>query len=137
MPIVRSMRNPSAVVGTRNALIPPRRWAARSGSVMASAIIQSAMGTWVVQILRPLSRQPSPSGSARVRSMVASEPASGSDMPKHIIVSPAISPGRISLAARSVTRCSTALGPKAQWLMANCASQLVPPHRWYTCSQAA
>jgi hypothetical protein len=87
--------------------------------------------------LRPFRRQPSPSGTAFVRSIVASEPASGSDMPKHIIVSPAMSPGRISAAARSVTRSRTALGPNAQWLMANWASQLVPPQRWYTCSHAA
>ena len=115
------MWNPSASVGTRKALIPPRRAAARSGSVTASAIIQSAIGTWVVQILRPLSRHPLPSATARVRILVASEPASGSDIPKHIMVSPAtrprehLGPGPLRDPLQHPARAEGDL----QWLMAN------------------
>jgi hypothetical protein len=47
-------------------------------------------------------------------SIAASEPAPGSDMPKHIEVRPSSMPARISSRARGVTCDSTGLGPKAQ-----------------------
>jgi hypothetical protein len=124
MRITLSRVKPGAEVGTRKALMPPALRAARSGSVTAKTIHQSACGELVVQIFRPLIRQPSPSGVARVLIMVASEPAPGSDMPKHIEVRPAIMSARISARARSVTCNSTGLGPNAQWLTACAPSQL-------------
>ena len=87
------------------------------------------MGICVVQILRPLIFQPFPSGTARVCNIAASEPAPGSDMPKHIIFSPAIIQGRICARASSVTAESTALGPKAQCEITKSHSQLCGPHR--------
>jgi hypothetical protein len=49
---------------------------------------------------------------------MASDPASGSDIPKHMLWLPAIMPASISSRARGETRSRTAEGPKAQWLMA-------------------
>jgi hypothetical protein len=70
----------------------------------------------VVQILLPVSRQPSPSGTARVFIIIASEPAPGSDMPKHMLSCPDIMPGSSVSRACGVSCRSTALGPNAQWL---------------------
>jgi hypothetical protein len=64
--------------------------------------------------LRPSITQPSPSGVARVRIMEASEPAPGSERPKHMPARPDISGSSISSRARSVTFSSNRLGPKAQ-----------------------
>jgi hypothetical protein len=54
----------------------------------------------VVQILRPVMRQPSPSLAARVRTDARSDPESGSLMPRQNVIRPAAIPGRI--ASRSV-----------------------------------
>jgi len=61
---------------------------------------------------------PSPSATARVAIAAASEPAPGSDNPKHIEASPAFIGARIRLPASSVTRSKNRLGPNAQWLIA-------------------
>ena len=78
--------------------MPPRLAAARAGSVTAKAIIQSAIVMLLVHIFRPVRRQPSPSGTARVWIMVASEPAPGSDSPKHMDCRPETRPARIRVA---------------------------------------
>ena len=52
-----------------------------SGSVRAYRVHQRDSWAWVVQILWPLTRNTSPSRSARVRRPAKSDPASGSDMP--------------------------------------------------------
>ena len=49
--------------------------------VRTSAIMNCACWAWVVQILAPVSRQPEPSGTARVVTLARSEPAFGSLMP--------------------------------------------------------
>ena len=72
----------------------------------------------VVQILLPDRRQPLPSGTARDFIIMASEPAPGSDMPKHMLWRPSIMGTSISSRARGLTCASTADGPKAQWLIA-------------------
>ena len=84
MRMTRSTRKPGAFVGTRKAEMTPRRAVARSLSVTAKTMQSSAIGELVVQIFRPVSRQPSPSSTARVRIAWTSEPAPGSERPKHI-----------------------------------------------------
>ena len=121
--VTRWSVKPGAVVGTRKALIPPRLAAARAGSVTAKTTIQSANVTLVVHILRPVMRQPSPSAVARVSIMVASEPAPGSESPKHMDRRPETRPASARSRASGVSCSSTTLGPKAQWLSAKVPSQ--------------
>ena len=98
--------------------MPPLRCDARSASVTAKTMQNSACGLLVVQILLPLRRQPLPSAVARVLMRAASDPAPGSERPKHMLVLPAIISGKISRLASSVIFSSTGLGPIAQWLTA-------------------
>ncbi len=89
-----STLKPGALVGTRKALMPPALRSAFAASVMANTMHQSAVGLLVVQSFRPVMRQPLSVRTARVLIMLASEPAPGSDRPKHIDVSPDIMPAR-------------------------------------------
>ena len=66
--------NPSASVGTRNALIP----FGPGPPVRANTIAVAAHEPSVMKTFEPLSTQPSPSRSARVTSAAASEPQPGS-----------------------------------------------------------
>jgi hypothetical protein len=134
--VTRWSAKPGAVVGTRNALMPPRLAAARAASVTAKTTIQSANVMFDVHILRPLIRQPEPSGPARVVIMVASEPAPGSESPKHMDWRPETRPASARSRASAVSCSSTTLGPKAQWLSAKVPSQWCGPQRWLIASQA-
>ena len=116
--------------------MPPRLAAARAGSVTAKTTIQSAKVMFDVHILRPVIRQPESSATARVVIMVASEPAPGSERPKHIDWRPETRPGNARSRASSVSCSSTTLGPKAQWLSAKVPSQWCGPQRWLIASQA-
>ena len=71
----------------------------------------------MVQIFRPVIRQPSPSLSALVASADRSEPAPGSESPKHMIFEPSINPGRKRSRARSESCDRSRLGPNAQCAM--------------------
>ena len=121
--VTRCSAKPGEAIGTRNALMPPRLAAARAGSVTAKTTIQSANVMFDVHILRPEMRQPSPSATARVVIMVASDPAPGSERPKHIDRRPETRSGRARSRASVVSCSSTTLGPKAQWLSAKVPSQ--------------
>jgi hypothetical protein len=56
-------------------------WRGTSGAVRASSRQKSAHAASLVQIFWPVTRQPSPSGSARVAIAARSEPAPGSLKP--------------------------------------------------------
>jgi hypothetical protein len=77
----------------------------------------------VIQILLPDTDQPDPSRTARVCIMRASEPASGSDIPKHIDVRPAIRSGSATACAVGLACASTWLGPLVQCATAKPFSQ--------------
>ena len=94
--------------------MPPALRAAFPASVMAKTMHHSAVGALLVQSLRPEIFQPSAVLTARVLIMLASEPAPGSDRPKHIEVSPVIIPARHRWRACSVACVSSRLGPNAQ-----------------------
>ena len=64
-----------------------------SGSVRAKSRNVEACAPFVIHCFEPVMRQPSPSGSARVRSEPASEPASGSVSANAPIPSPRASGG--------------------------------------------
>ena len=96
----------------------------------------SAVGLLVVQSFRPVIRQPRLVRTARVLIMLASEPAPGSDKPKHIEVSPDIIPARQRWDASGVTWVSTRLGPKAQCEMTHGVSVVCEPRRRLIASQA-
>ena len=65
-----------------------------SGSVVAASTHHGAICAYDVQTFCPVINQPSPSGTARVRSDPRSEPASGSLKPWHQMTSPAAIGGR-------------------------------------------
>ena len=67
--------------------------------------------------------------TARVLIMLASEPAPGSERPKHIDVLPVIMPARHRSRASSVTWVSSRLGPKAQCAMTQGMMTPCPPSR--------
>ena len=92
-------------------------------SMQLEAWDESAKVTFDVHIFRPLIRQPSPSATARVVIMVASEPAPGSESPKHMDWRPETKPANARSRAPMVSCSSTTLGPKAQWLSAKVPSQ--------------
>ena len=109
--------------------MPPALRSAFAGSVTAKTMHHSAVGALVVQSFRPVIFQPSPDRTARVLIMLASEPAPGSDRPKHIDVSPVIMPARHFWRASAVIWVSTALGPKAQCAITHGVSTAWPPTR--------
>src|SRR4029450_1455912 len=131
-----STEKPFALVGTRKALMPPALRSAFAGSVMAKTMHQSAGGLLVVQSFRPVMRQPLSVLTARVFSMLASEPAPGSERPKHIDVSPDIMPARQRFDASGVTWVSTRLGPNAQCEMTHGVRMVCEPSRRLIASQA-
>ena len=109
--------------------MPPALRAAFSVSVIANTMHHSAVGALLVQSLRPVMRQPLAVFTARVLIMLASEPAPGSDRPKHIEVSPLIMPARQRLRASSVTWVSKRLGPNAQCAITHGITVPCPPSR--------
>src|SRR5450759_3159494 len=100
------MVKPFVSVGTRNALMPPALRAAFSASVMAKTTHHSAVGSLDVHSCRPEIFQPVSVLIARVLIMLASEPAPGSERPKHIDVLPVIMPARHRSRASLVARTS-------------------------------
>ena len=70
------------------------------GSVQAANTHQDAICAYDVHTFWPVMRQPSPSGTARVRNDTRSVPASGSEKPWHQITSPE------AMAARCLAFCS-------------------------------
>ena len=78
--------SPGASPATAKAVIPRER---APGVVRANRVYTSASGALEIQALVPVSRNPSPSGSARSSSPPASDPASGSDRAKAATARPA------------------------------------------------
>ncbi len=75
----RSTLKPGVPLSTRKAEMPPR--APFALSVTAIRMVKSASAARLIQILRPLITQSSPSRTARVVIMAGSPPAPGSEMP--------------------------------------------------------
>jgi hypothetical protein len=111
----------------RKALMPPALRAAFSASVMAKTMHHSAVGAFVVQSFRPVIFQPVSVLTARVLIMLASEPAPGSESPKHIDVLPVIISARHRSRASRVACVSSRLGPKAQCAMTQGMTTPCPP----------
>ena len=76
---------PGRSIGTTKAVTPAWR---SSGFVRASSTPMSAHWASVLQIFWPVTRKPSPSGTARVRRATRSLPASGSLKSWHHTCSP-------------------------------------------------
>lgn len=69
-------------------------WRFDPGSVRAGRMAQSADAAPLVHTFCPVTTQPSPSRSARVRRLARSDPASGSEISWHHRCSPPRMPGR-------------------------------------------
>src|ERR1700722_3997647 len=121
--MVPSVWNPGLSVGTKKAVIRPRRPSSGPRSTRANTTAYSAYGPLLMQILLPDRSQSSPSGVARVRIIRASDPASGSDLAKHIDDFPDSRSGRIRSRTEAVAWTSTWLGPRAQWATTQDISQ--------------
>ena len=87
----RPTRNPGVPLSTMNIEIPCEPRASRL--VLAATKYTSACTPLVMNILLPLSTNPSPARSARVRMPATSDPASGSVTATAVIVSPLTMPG--------------------------------------------
>ena len=101
--------SPGASPGTAKAVIPRDR---APGVVRANSVYTSASGALEIHALAPVSRNPSPSASARSSSPPASDPASGSDSANAATARPATSSG--SSRPRTPGLPATAIGCAAQ-----------------------